>query len=62
MLSPAVADDRAKACRALQLMGYREKEAKRALARIPNDLELSLEQIILKALQEVSSPPQYASS
>ena len=43
-------------------MGYREKEAKRALTCIPHDLELSLEQIILKALREVPLPPRYARS
>ena len=55
-LSPTVAAVRAKACRALQQMGYREGEAKRALASIPYDIELSLEQVVLKALRAVPAP------
>ena len=59
---PAVAARRAKACRALQSMGYREQEAKRALARIPIDPELSLERIILRALRVAPLPARYARS
>ena len=57
--SPAVADARAKVCQALEGMGYREKEAKRALARVPTDL-VSTKQILLKALQEADPPHQHA--
>jgi len=49
--SPAVADARAKACRALELMGYRTSEVKRALLRIPESRDASLEQVIRQALQ-----------
>jgi hypothetical protein len=50
--SPAVVDVRAKACRALELMGYRSSEAKRALFRIKPSAA-DLEQIIRQALQEL---------
>ena len=55
-LSPSAAADRAKVCRALQWMGYREKEAKRALAAVPTELELSVEEIVVRALREMPLP------
>ena len=53
---PAVAEVRAKAFRALVLMGFHEKEAKGALARVPADPELDLERVVRKALQPVGQP------
>ncbi|HWP06650.1 MAG TPA: hypothetical protein VNN72_12945, partial [Polyangiaceae bacterium] len=50
---PAAADVRAKAFQALAGMGFRESEAKRALARIPHSVS-SLEQVILQALRELA--------
>ena len=61
-LSATVAAVRAKACRALQGMGYREKEAKRALALIPADSELDLKQVIVKALREMPAAARHARS
>ena len=55
-LSSRVAAEHAKACRALRGMGYREKEAKRALAAVPTNVELSLKQIIVTALREMPLP------
>ena len=52
--APAVAGLRAKACRALRLMGFGEKEAKSALVRVPADPELNLEQIVRRALQDLA--------
>ncbi len=52
--APAVADGRAKAFQALTGMGFREGEAKRALARIPHPVS-SLEQLIRQALRELAS-------
>jgi hypothetical protein len=52
--SPSVADARAKACRALELMGYRSSEVKRALLRI-HPSEADLEQIIRHALRELTA-------
>jgi hypothetical protein len=54
-----VVEARAKACRALELMGYGPSEAKRALLRIPESLTPNLEQIIRHALRELApeSPP-----
>ena len=53
-VAPAVAHARAKAFRALTGMGFREGEAKRALARIPHSVA-SLEQVIRQALRELTS-------
>ncbi|HWP06264.1 MAG TPA: RuvA C-terminal domain-containing protein, partial [Polyangiaceae bacterium] len=50
---PAVADARAKAFHALVGMGFRESEAKRALACIPHSVS-SLEQVIRQALSELA--------
>ena len=49
----AVADARTKALRALTGLGFREGEAKRALARIPQIVS-SLEQVIRLALRELA--------
>jgi hypothetical protein len=54
-LSPAVADARAKACRALELMGYRPSEVKRALLQIRENREASLEQVIRQALRALAA-------
>ena len=61
-VSPAAAANRAKACRALQSLGYREREAKRAVAAVPTDVELSLEQLVVNALQEMPSGSRYVRS
>jgi hypothetical protein len=47
------AELRAKACRALTAMGYRETEAKRALAQVRESS--SLEQLVRQALRELAS-------
>ncbi|HEX5099441.1 MAG TPA: hypothetical protein VFV94_08065, partial [Polyangiaceae bacterium] len=52
-VAPAVAEARAKAFQALVGMGFRESEAKRALARIPHSAS-SLEQVIRHALRELA--------
>ncbi|HEX5100557.1 MAG TPA: HNH endonuclease, partial [Polyangiaceae bacterium] len=52
-VAPAVADTRAKAFQALVGMGFRENEAKRALARLPQSVA-SLEQVIRQALRELA--------
>jgi len=52
-VAPAVADVRAKAFQAVVGMGFRESEAKRALARIPYSVS-SLEQVIRQALRELA--------
>ena len=46
---------RAKAQRALTLMGYREGETRRALGRLPASNDLTLEQIVRLTLRELSS-------
>jgi hypothetical protein len=53
--SPRNAELRAKAYRALTLMGYRESEAKRALGEVPGNSNGSLELIIRRALSELAS-------
>jgi hypothetical protein len=53
--APHSADFFAKAFRALTLMGYRETEAKRALARVPESSTMSLEQLIRLALRELGA-------
>jgi hypothetical protein len=50
---PAVADARAKAFQTLVGMGFRESEAKRAVACIPHSVS-SLEQVIRQALRELA--------
>jgi len=50
---PVIADARAKAFQALVGMGFREIEAKRALARIPHSVS-SLEQVVRQALRELA--------
>jgi 5-methylcytosine-specific restriction endonuclease McrA len=59
--SPCGSEFRAKAYSALTGMGYRETEAKRALAKIPANSSVSLEQLIRLTLRELvsaSTPPQ----
>jgi hypothetical protein len=53
--SPRDAELRAKAYRALTSMGYREAEAKRALAEVPGNSNGSLELIVRRALGELAS-------
>jgi hypothetical protein len=53
--APRSAEFFAKAFRALTLMGYRETEAKRALARVPESSTTSLEQLIRLALRELGT-------
>jgi hypothetical protein len=52
-VAPAVADARTKAVHALTGLGFRESEAKRALARIPQSLS-SLEQLVRQGLRELA--------
>jgi 5-methylcytosine-specific restriction endonuclease McrA len=52
---PRGAELRAKAHRALTGMGYREIEAKRALAKVPADSDVALEQLIRLTLRELVS-------
>jgi hypothetical protein len=52
--SPALPDARAKAGRALELMGYRANEVKRALLRVHERSDTNLEQVIRDALQELA--------
>jgi 5-methylcytosine-specific restriction endonuclease McrA len=52
-VDPAVADARAKAFQALTCMGYREGEARLALARVPKPVS-SLEQLVRQALRELA--------
>jgi hypothetical protein len=59
--SPGSAELRARAFRALTGMGYRETEAQRALAKIPANSHLALEQLIRRTLRELvpaSAPAQ----
>jgi hypothetical protein len=53
--SPVTAEVRAKASRALELMGYRPSEVKRALLRISENHDASLEQIIRQTLHELAA-------
>ncbi|HEX5101629.1 MAG TPA: hypothetical protein VFV94_19090 [Polyangiaceae bacterium] len=53
VVGPAAADVRAKAFQALRGLGFREADAKRALARIPNTVS-SIEQLVRQALCEVA--------
>jgi hypothetical protein len=53
--SPESAELRARACRALTTMGYRETEAKRALAQVSGSSSASLEQLVRLALRELVS-------
>jgi hypothetical protein len=55
VLSSRGAELHAKAFRALTGMGYRESETKRALARIPANSNMALEQLIRLALGELVS-------
>ena len=48
------AEVRAKAFRALVLMGFRERDVRAALLRVPADREFVLEQVLRRALQELS--------
>jgi hypothetical protein len=54
--SPEVADVLARARRALELMGFRSSEVKRALLGIPESRDASLEQVIRQAQQRLSAP------
>ena len=47
--SPASADVRAKAYRALTQLGFRESEAKRALARVPSNPNITLEHLVRRS-------------
>jgi hypothetical protein len=53
--APHSAELFAKAFGALTLMGYRETESKRALARVPESSTMSLEQLIRLALRELAT-------
>ena len=55
-LSPAGADLRAQVFRALTHMGFRESEAKHALARVPADPEITLKSLLGAALRELAPP------
>jgi 5-methylcytosine-specific restriction endonuclease McrA len=52
--SPAIADAQAKACRALELMGYRAGEVKRVLPRMHAN-EANVEEVIRHALRELAA-------
>jgi hypothetical protein len=52
---PVVASVRAKASRALELMGYRPSQVKRALVRIHESREASVAHVIRQALQELAA-------
>ena len=52
VVAAAAADVRAKAFQALRALGFREGDAKRALAKLPNAV-CSLEQVIRQALREL---------
>ena len=54
VVAAAAADVRAKAFQALRALGFREGDAKRALAKIPNAVS-SIEQVIRQALRELGS-------
>jgi hypothetical protein len=51
--SPTLTDIRTKACRALELLGYRSGEVRRVLLRIGESHEADLEQLIRQALREL---------
>jgi hypothetical protein len=53
--SPVTTNLRAKASRALELMGYRPSEVKRALLRIHGNSDANLEQLIRQALRELAA-------
>jgi len=53
--SPYRSDIRAKAHRALTQMGFRETATRRALARVPVNSAVSLEQLVRLALGELGS-------
>jgi hypothetical protein len=59
-LRPAISDARSKARRALELMGLRPSEVKRALVRVPDSLTASLEQIIRHALRELAAEDSHS--
>ena len=52
-VAPTVADARTKAFLALRGLGYREGEAKRALARVPQSVS-DLKQLVCQALRELA--------
>jgi hypothetical protein len=58
--APGVADVRARACCALELMGYRSSEVKRALLRIPESLTANLEQVVRQALRELAAESSHS--
>ena len=60
-LSPASAEVRAKAYRALTQLGFRESEAKRALARVPSSLNITLEHLVRRTLRELATHRHQAS-
>jgi len=53
-LSPANVDVRSKAYRALTELGFRESEARRALARVPRETDMSLDELVRQALRELA--------
>ncbi|HWP09728.1 MAG TPA: RuvA C-terminal domain-containing protein, partial [Polyangiaceae bacterium] len=53
VVGPAAADARAKAFQALRGLGFREGDAKCALAKIPNTF-CSIEQVIRQALSKLA--------
>ena len=55
VVKPAAADVRARAFLALRGLGFREGDAKHALAKIPNTV-CSLEQLVRHALRELAPP------
>ncbi len=60
-VAPAVADARTKAFLALRGLGYREGEAKRALARVPQSVS-DLKQLICQALRELARHQRHGST
>ncbi len=52
--APILAEMRAKACRALTLMGYGETQVKRALGRLPIRCTMMLEELIRECLRELA--------
>jgi len=58
-LAPAVADARTKAFQALRGLGYREGEAKRALARVPSSVT-PLKDLLRQALRELAPRQSHA--
>jgi len=60
-VAPTVADVRAKAFQALRTLGYREGEAKRALARVQRSVT-SIEELVRQALRELAPRQSHPSA